>query len=579
MKNNPCIVKKWLISIVVMFFIGASFIPSGIGYRGKISLQTTKEDSTNFIINDDFINAYWKFDECEGNIAYDSSEHSYDGIIHGATWTSDSYSGCALSFDGVNDYVNLDDYAKNNLGFNKTDDLIFSFHFKTSSTNKGIIFSQCRGDSYGYNPGVHIALKSDGRIEVQVWRLNCGILMNSTGIYNDGSWHYVEIYYNGISSNPMVDIYVDSTFDSTYEKYVCSFFSDQFKYAQMGRNSHELTDYYNGKLDELKIIKYPGGNEQNPPIIDGPTHGLPDIGYNYSFVTNDPEEDNISIVIDWDDGNIEELNGSYLSSEKVIVSHAWEEERSYNIKARSKDRWHQSSWSEPYEVAIGNRPPNVTIIKGPIFGEVEEELKYTFIAEDPEGQTIQYYIDWGDTNNEWTTYYMSGEEINATHAWENSGDYIITAYAKDDLGDEGPWSEPYKIRIGNKPPSPPQIDGPLEGYPGEKYKFTFVSTDPESDDVNYEIKWDDGTEEQTEYHGSGETITVSHIWSKQGNFTITARACDTFGNCSNWSEFPFNVPRSKSLKLLELLDTRFPNALPIIRQLIGLKNSFSFGFY
>jgi hypothetical protein len=563
----------------LLFLIGASFVPIGIGYQGKISLQITNENSNNFLLNDDFVNAYWKFDECEGNIAYDSSEHSYDGTINGPTWTTDSYSGCALSFDGINDYVDLDDYAKNYLGFNKTDDLIFSFHFKTSSTNKGIILSQCRGDSYGYNPGFHIALKSDGRIEVQVWRLNCGILMNSTGTYNDGAWHYVEIYYNGISSNPMVDIYVDGTFDSTYEKYVCSFFSDQFKYAQMGRNSHELTDYFDGKLDAFKIIKYSGGNEQNPPNINGPTHGLPDVDYNYSFVTNDPEGDNISIVIDWDDGNIEELNGSYLSGEKVIVNHAWDEERSYNITARSKDRWHQSSWSNSYEVVVGNRPPNVTTIDGPIYGDVKEELKYTFVAEDPEGQTIQYFIDWGDTNTEWTTYYMSGEEINVTHAWITGGDFMITAYAKDNLDDEGPWSEPYIIRIGNQPPSPPQIDGPLEGYPGEKYKFTLVSTDPESDDVNYEIKWDDGTEEQTEYHESGETVTISHIWSKQGNFNVTARACDTFGNCSNWSEFPFTVPRSKSLKLLELLYTRFPNALPIIRKLIGLKNSISFGFY
>jgi hypothetical protein len=572
LKNNHCIVKKSLISILIILFVGASFIPSGIGYQGKKSLQIINEKSINFLLNDDFVNAYWNFDECNGNIAYDSSGHSYDGTIHGATWTTDSYSGCALSFDGDNDYVDLNDYAKYYLGFNKTDDLIFSFHFKTSSTDKGIIYSQCRGDSYGYNPGFHIALKSDGRIEVQVWRLNCGILMNSTGNYNDGTWHFTEIYYNGISTNPMVDIYVDGAFDSTYEKYVCSFFSDQFKYAQIGRHSHEEVDYFNGKIDDLKIIKYSGGNEQNPPNINGPKHGLPNFEYNYSFVTEDPEGDNISIVIDWDDGNIEEINGTFLSGEKVIVSHVWDKERSYNITARSKDRWHQSSWSEPYEVVIGNRPPNVTMIAGPKSGDIKEELNYTFVAEDPEGQTLKYFIDWGDTNTEWTNYYMSGEEINVTHAWSNKGDYSITAYAKDDLDDEGPWSEPYIIRIGNQPPSSPQIDGPIEGYPGEKYKFIIVSTDPESDDINYELEWGDGTDEQTEFYKSGETVTISHIWSNQGNFTIKARACDTFGNCSNWSEFPFKVPRSKALNLSELLFERFPNMLQIIRHLIGLKN-------
>jgi len=574
LKNNHFIFKKSLISLILILFIGASIVPNGIGYQGKINLQINNEDAINFLLNDDFVNAYWEFDECSGDTAYDSSEHSYDGTIYGATWTTDSYSGCALSFDGVNDYVDLDDYAKNNLGFNKTDDLIFSFHFKTSSTDKGIIFSQCRGDSYGYNPGVHIALKSDGRIEIQVWRLNCGILMNSTYTYNDGSWHFVEIYYNGISSNPLVELYVDGTLDDTYIKYVCSFYADQFKYAQMGRNSHELTDYFEGKLDELKIIKYPGGNEQNPPTIDGPTHALPDEEYNYSFITDDPEVDDISLYIDWGDGNVEELIGPYQSGEEVIVNHTWAEEGSYNITARSKDRWHQSSWSEPFEVVIGNRPPNTTMIQGPKYGDIGENLTYTFVAEDPEGHTVQYFIDWGDTNTEWTPYYMSGEEVSVTHLWSIGGNYIITAYAKDDLDDEGPWSEPYLIRIGNQPPNPPKIDGPIEGYPDVKYKFTLVSTDPESDDVNYEIKWGDGTEVETEYHESGETVIVNHIWSVKGNFTISARACDTFSACSNWSEFTFTVPRNIALNLnsIELLFSRFPNAFPLIRQLIGLKN-------
>ena len=247
--------KISLILVTIILFFGASIAPSISGQNGNSINKITNEKSINYFFNDDFVNAYWKFDECSGDTLEDSSIHHYDGEIHDATWTTDSYSGCALSFDGVDDYVDLDNYAKNHLGFNKTDDLIFSFHFKTSSTNKGIIFSQCRGDSYGYNPGFHIALNPNGTIQVQVWRLNCGILMNSKGSYNDNEWHEAEIFYNGITTNPIVDIYVDGSLDNTYEKYVCSFYSDQYIYADIGRNSHELTDYYEGKLDEFKFIK------------------------------------------------------------------------------------------------------------------------------------------------------------------------------------------------------------------------------------------------------------------------------------------------------------------------------------
>ena len=45
-----------------------------------------------------------KFNEGSGNIAYDSSFYNNHGTIYGATWTDGKF-GKALSFDGVDDYV------------------------------------------------------------------------------------------------------------------------------------------------------------------------------------------------------------------------------------------------------------------------------------------------------------------------------------------------------------------------------------------------------------------------------------------------------------------------------------------
>ena len=49
--------------------------------------------------------AYWDFDEGTGSTAHDS-ENGYDGVINGATWTT-GVSGNALSFDGTDDYVEV----------------------------------------------------------------------------------------------------------------------------------------------------------------------------------------------------------------------------------------------------------------------------------------------------------------------------------------------------------------------------------------------------------------------------------------------------------------------------------------
>ena len=62
------------------------------------------------------ISGYWKFDECSGNIAYDSSLLGNDGTIYGATWTSDCISDCCLNFDGVDDRVSVPHSAS--LNFN-----------------------------------------------------------------------------------------------------------------------------------------------------------------------------------------------------------------------------------------------------------------------------------------------------------------------------------------------------------------------------------------------------------------------------------------------------------------------------
>jgi len=49
-----------------------------------------------------------KLNEGSGNIAYDSSFYNNHGTIHGATWVDGKF-GKALSFDGVDDYVEVPD--------------------------------------------------------------------------------------------------------------------------------------------------------------------------------------------------------------------------------------------------------------------------------------------------------------------------------------------------------------------------------------------------------------------------------------------------------------------------------------
>jgi len=561
--------KKCLVFIIFLLLLITSIVPNISVISERIGIEKNEISPANYPLNNS-INAYWKFDECSGNISEDSSEHDYNGTINGANWTT-GYLGCALDFDGIDDYVNYSDYATYFLGFNKTDDLIFSFYFNTSSTEDGVIFSACRGDEYGYNPGFHIGLNSNGTIDFNVWRLFCGFSLCSNDSYNDGLWHYAEIIYNG-NKYPIVEIYIDNQLDIDLQKWVCPFYADQFKYAEMGRKTDKFTEYFDGIIDEFKIIKYPGGNQQNPPDIYGPNIGESGVEYNFTFLTNDPEEDDILLFIDKGDGNNTGWFGPFESGDEVNLSLSWSENGSYTISAKSKDCWGESIYSE-HIIRIGDLTPSIINITGPRYGDVGEILTYTFTAEDYDGDDIWLFIDWNDSNyEEWIGPFKSGEPVDVSHAWMEKGYYYIKAKAKDQ-GDEGKWSDPYLVIIGNEAPYPPIINGRIFGYKGVEYKYLFSTFDPEEDEVYYWIEWGDGSN-ITDYgpYKSGEFISLSHIWKKMGFYTITAWARDEHGFIGESSEFKLFIVKDKAIPInfLDMFIKRYPNAFPIFRYFIKI---------
>jgi outer membrane receptor protein involved in Fe transport len=125
----------------------------------------------------------------------------------------------------------------------------------------------------------------------------------------------------------------------------------------------------------------------------------------------------------------------------------------------------------------------------------------------------------------------------------------------------------------NSPPDTPAIDGPTNGKAGVQYNYTFNSVDPDDDDVYYYIKWDDGyTEVWDGPHASGVDFEIKHTYTKQGTFTIEAKAKDSQGEESDWGILEVTMPKYKpidfNLNILNRLFERFPHAFPILRYLL-----------
>jgi parallel beta-helix repeat protein len=101
--------------------------------------------------------------------------------------------------------------------------------------------------------------------------------------------------------------------------------------------------------------------------------------------------------------------------------------------------------SETWEFTTGsgtNQPPETPTINGSTLGNAGQSYEYNFITTDPEGDTISYYIDWGDsTNSGWIGPNQSGEQIIVSHTWTTRGMYTIKAKAKDVHNAESDWGE------------------------------------------------------------------------------------------------------------------------------------------
>ena len=439
--KNP-VIKITLRFLIIMFCITLIITPNINGFKYKSNQIVEKE-----IIQSSGLLAYWSFDEGEGNIAYDNSGHNYDGIIHGASWTT-GYSNNALDFDGLDDYVNLDIHSKD-LGFNKTDDYKISVWMKSVSTESSIIYEI--SDQDDFVPDVFLEQNDDGTLELKVQSTeSCIIKYRTDNSYNDGIWHFIECIYHGDSSNPIIDLYIDYQYIGNETDWLCPMSSHQFKKAKIGVKSYDEAKYFDGILDEIKIHKKPDGNlPPNNPIISGPESGTVGEEYNYTFTLSDPDGEDLFLFVDWGDETSTGWIGPFTSNEEVTISHKWLENNSYVIKTRVRDTFDVSSWTN-YLIAMGNVKPDKPSISGSIFCKNNQPYDFSFISTDLNNHDIRYFVDWGDRTSDWSEFSPSGEEISLSHEWAEQGIYFIQSKAEDIYGGESDLSDPFELKVTQK---------------------------------------------------------------------------------------------------------------------------------
>jgi hypothetical protein len=87
----------------------------------------------------------------------------------------------------------------------------------------------------------------------------------------------------------------------------------------------------------------------NPPRISGPTRGKVGVAYAFTFTSTDPDGDNVSYYVDWDDGTSYGWTDYVESGQDLWISHTWTKKGIYVIRCKANDtHGAESDWGEYY---------------------------------------------------------------------------------------------------------------------------------------------------------------------------------------------------------------------------------------
>lgn len=195
--------------------------------------------------------AYWSFNEGQGITANDSAGKN-NGTVHGAEWTAGQFNN-ALSFDGVDDYVEVPDDPS--LRFMQSSSFTISVWVKpVLETENGYIICKMRGGGrrsvFGYLAAWNSLISGFSFGAESSWK---GYVLVQTGRNSApaGSWYYVVGVYN----DKEVRIYLNGELRDrrTFDLDTGSTTPD--KNLVIGAKSYDSTikAFFGGKIDEVRI--------------------------------------------------------------------------------------------------------------------------------------------------------------------------------------------------------------------------------------------------------------------------------------------------------------------------------------
>jgi Tol biopolymer transport system component len=180
---------------------------------------------------------YWKMDETEGSIAYDSSGDHHATLYGNPVWQpAEGKIDGALQFDGIDDYANAGFVLNPKIG------PFSAYAWIKGGTPGQVIISQTDGTGFG---GTWLGIdQSDGKLFTNLMYFE----LVSESVITDGRWHHVGIVWDGSRRS----LYVDEEEVARDASDMTVIQSTGDLYLGAGKNLDEGT-FFSGLIDDVRI--------------------------------------------------------------------------------------------------------------------------------------------------------------------------------------------------------------------------------------------------------------------------------------------------------------------------------------
>jgi len=273
------------------------------------------------------------------------------------------------------------------------------------------------------------------------------------------------------------------------------------------------------------------------------------------------------VLVGWKDDAAITHGGYWIV--KNSLSEEWGYDGFFNIEYGSLNIDNSSiTWVDYDATSPVNWVP-VARINGSSQGHVNQEMTFDGSGSiDHEGSLVSYAWDFGEGT--------TGTGVTAAHTYITQGIYLLSLTVTDNASNNNTQTMWVYVDKVNHPPKTPTLIGRKNGANGTSYRYTFSTTDPDGDDVQYYLNWGDdywfgGAVGWIGPFTSGHKMTLEKTWLVKGNYTVRVKAQDRYGAKSEWATLPVTMPISSALPghwFWEWLFERFPYVFPFLRYLL-----------